>query len=811
MQAVQIKNKNSNITVPSQIRDKLTELRGLITRFVVSQALIMLSIWLVIAFWAFGLMDYLPMQFGSAESPRIVRMIMLAVLIGISLYLLYRFLWQLWIVRWSDSSLALLIENKHPEFESSLVTTVQAANPSKSTVVTIEDHPRRSSLLEFARNQAVERITGVDVTQLVRFTPLQLQLSALGVLLAASIVFSLCRPEWTLHWAKRFFVLSNDPWPRLTELGIEGIELDVPTFTGKNARQRYLLPFVDGVVSVPKGQACQLKSWANLAGKIVPEVCTVYYRDATGNRGRANMRRLPPNNNIQPFVLDGPPLESVNDSLSMSLAGGDSRISNLQLKSVDAPLITDLHLDVSYPSYLQRSTKTKWGQESIAYRTGARLPQGTQLKLVVQTNVLVSRCEYTLVRSWDSKERTEIPEDVLKVGGVSKFELPLGHLNGNIVIEMRLWGTDGICSSRVQQFVVSAISDQTPQVDLVLQGIGTAVTENAVLPLAGKIKDDYDVKQAWIETVLDENPPVKTSLQVSSDGKTAEQLDLKALRETGQMVAKVGSTIGLTVAAEDFLDLNPDPHIGRANSIQLGVVTPDQLLIVLERRELAMRARLEQIIGEMSQMRDLILNIQKAHRLYLDAKDDVPKNTSPDLPTALDDSNDPTNDEKTTDQDSTAKKLRLQVLRSQQAAAQLTKSEGELRGVEKEIGQINQELINNRIDSNDRRTRLEEKIRKPLAVVLDQLWGPLNADVQTVEKSFVRSAQPDSNLDAVLPNSIAKTNQIISALTAILDDMVDIQDFNEMVDMVRGMIEDQSKVLEKTKQEQKKQLLDLIK
>jgi hypothetical protein len=153
----------------------------------------------------------------------------------------------------------------------------------------------------------------------------------------------------------------------------------------------------------------------------------------------------------------------------------------------------------------------------------------------------------------------------------------------------------------------------------------------------------------------------------------------------------------------------------------------------------------------------------------------------------------------------------MQMLRSQQAAAQMSKSEGELRGVEKEIHQINQELINNRIDSADRRTRLEDKIRKPLLVVLDQMWQPMATDILSIEKSYSRTVQPDNSLIELLPSSISKNNAIISALTAILNDMINIQDFNEVVDMVRGMLDDQNKVLDKTKQEQKKQLLDLLK
>lgn len=806
MQSVLRSKPKSAYSIPQTIDQKLVDLRGLVSRFIVSQSLIILAIWFVTAFWTFGLLDYLPAKLGAAESPRAVRVVMLLLLIAVSLYLLFRFLWQRWRVRWSDSSLALLIENKHPEFQSSLVTTVQAARPTAMVNTSIEEHPLRSGLLELARDRASELIESIDVNRLVRFRPLQMQLIVLGVLLGSSCVVALVQPAWTFHWAKRFFTLSDVPWPRSTELGVDGIEMDVPTFTGRSTRQRYLVPFRDGVAAVPKGQACQLKTWAKLTGKIVPEVCTVYYRDSAGSRGRANMRRLTADKQKQSFVLDGPPLESVNESLWLSVTGGDARISNLQLTSVDAPLVTQLQINVTYPEYLQRSTKTTWGNETIPYRTGMRLPQGSQLELHLQTNKSVARCDYVIVRAGDTSEKSSLPEQTMAINEKqSKFQMPLGSLDGNLLIELRLWGSDGICSSRIQQFVVSAIKDQPPQVDLVLQGIGTSITENAILPISGKIKDDYDVKDAWIETILDENPLLKTPLSVQSDGKAVSQLDLKAMRDGGQLVAKVGSTLGLNVAAEDYLNLLNEPHVGRASVIQLGVVTPDQLLIMLERRELAMRARLEQIINELSQMRDLLVNMQRASEDSLS----IP-NTATD--TAAEGLTDVDASERTEAEENTpARRARMQMLRSQQAESQMTKSEGELRGVEREINQINQELINNRIDSIDRRTRLEDKIRKPLLVVLDQTWGPMASDIRAIEKSYSRSVKSESNVSELLPSSIGKSNQIIVALTAILNDMIDIQDFNEVIDMVRGMIDDQSKVLEKTKQEQKKQLLDLLK
>lgn len=811
MQIASSNPKESRYPIPKPISEKLSQLRGLIGRFVVSQALLTTAIWIVLAFWFFGLCDYLPTKFGAAESPSFVRIVMLGIMVAMMAIILYRYLWQLWLVRWTDSTLALLIEKQYSVFESSLITTVQAAKPSSILKDADAEHPQRASLLELARTQAIGLMDSVDVSRVVRFQPLQWKLGILGVVLAVSCVVALTQPTWTSHWANRLFGLSDVPWPRYTELGIDGVELDVPTFTGRNQRERYTVAFADGVVRVPKGQACQLRAWASLSGKIVPDVCTVYYQDASGNRGRANMRRLAAGNTQQPFVLDGPPLESVLDVLWFSLAGGDARISNMQIKSVDAPQVTKLLLNVEYPDYLQRSTKTTWGRESIPYRTGSRLPQGTKLEIAIEANKAVSRCEYVFFRSGEASEPSNtVVQSISTETRAGPTLIDAGRLDSNLMLEVRLWDEDGICSSRIQQFVISAIPDSTPQVDLILDGIGTSITENAILPIVGRIKDDYEVKQAWLETVIDESPVAKSSQELLKDGKVQSQLDLQEQRDQGKLAAKVGSTIGLSLVAEDFADLVNEPHLGRSNPIQLAIVTPDQLLVMLDRRELAMRGRLEQIIGELSQMRDLMLNIKKSDSsVPKDPIDKAAQSIDPDKEKPAETSD----DEQSASPEPMyeAKAARLQMLRAQQVAAQLMKSEGELRGVEKELHQINRELINNRIDSADRRTRLEDKVRTPMLIVLDQKWPLLSKEVLLLEKTLTRRELPASDQPLKMDDSIEKANEIIVLLNTILNDMIDIQDFNEMIDMVRGILDDQTKLYDKTKQEKKKQDLELLK
>jgi parvulin-like peptidyl-prolyl isomerase len=52
---------------------------------------------------------------------------------------------------------------------------------------------------------------------------------------------------------------------------------------------------------------------------------------------------------------------------------------------------------------------------------------------------------------------------------------------------------------------------------------------------------------------------------------------------------------------------------------------------------------------------------------------------------------------------------------------------------------------------------------------------------------------------------------MIVALNAILSDMIEIQDLNEIIDRVRGLLDQQSKILDRSKEQQKKSTLDLLK
>ncbi len=772
--------------LPSSIRSILDRLRDQIQRYVLLQAVVVATSVLLCLFWLSGLIDYFPVMMGASESPRWARLAMLVGLISATLWILYRFGWKKWSVRWSDSTLALLLERQFPEIQHSLVTTVQAHQP-RTPLTNVELH-EDPALLAATQAQATSIVDKLDVEQVMRWEPLRKQLGMVGGLLGLSIVLALWQPAWTWHWSKRLFGLSNAAWPRANRIEIEGLEINVPNFSNEEQGQRYMRPFRDGMVTLARGNRARLMVVADMKAKQTPDICMLAYRNQDGQQGRATLRRLPiRNDNVIPFMLDGPPLESVDQGLAMTLQGGDARIAGLRLEVVDAPQVNELKLQVSYPAYLQKSPTATWLDETLDYRTGIRLPQGTVVQLVGRANSPLERCEC----KWTFSDRNgEVVSEKQSVPAADNtFQIPLGSVTSNTLIEIRLWNADGHCSTKVQQYYLNTLLDEIPSLDFKLDGIGNAITDLAQLPIDATIRDDHGIAESWLELFMSEKIAWKRDINLSKDGVLKELIDLRALRDAKVLSIAPGQSISLSLLARDNYDLSQDERLGRASPIQLSVVTPNQLLVILERRELAMRSRIELIISELNQLRELILKIRQTNRELAEA-----------APTSSE-----ANSEKAALESQTAQKMQLP--RVQQSVAQVEKSAGELKGVELEIGQIFRELINNRIESQDRQDRLENRVRIPLKKIREGSLNELQKRIKDLESQIEKGLAKDITVAANL-ESLAET---LTQLEAILEAMIDIQDFNEVVDMVRSMVDDQGKLIDRTKAEQKQRLLDQFK
>ena len=778
----------------SRIGSTLDQLRQMIRSYVLTQAGVLFLMSFIAAFWVAGFLDYFPVMLGASESPRWARVAILLMMLGGGGYLLVRLGWQKWKVAWNDSTLALLLERKFPQFQSSLITTVQSQD--KNLIDANIRQPHDPQLMLQTRQQAIQALDQVDVKEVLRWNPLQWQAAGLGVLLAVSFLFAAWQPSWTWHWSQRLFGLSNKAWPRMASIRVDGLEMDIPRFASDLTPTRYNRAFEDAAVSIPRGQTARLLVSADLNAALVPASLMMNYRGSDSRQGRASLRKLPisSSENRQPFLLEGSPLDTIDQDLAFSLQGGDARINGLRVFVKDSPQVIKLRLAVEYPGYLRRRSTSTWIDETLDYRSGLRLPEGTRVTLIGEANVPLDRCECRLTTQ--SAEGIATTTDWTAQGKDNRFELGLEEIRQPWGIEFRVWDADGHCATRVQQFALGMLPDEVPQVDLVMDGIGTAVTDQAILPFEGVVQDDHDIDSSWIEMVLNESAPNNFPVALSIDGKAKQSIDLRELKNNKIIDIAPGQSIALTLVANDFCDFGNDSKTGsrsgRASPIQLGVVTADQLLILLERRELAMRSRLELVVSELTQLNELLTKVQATGTAPSNERIDKPENT----------------DSSATETESTPAEsvAKLQVLRVQQSISQSDKSSAELVGVAQEIGMIRKELINNRVDSQDRQIRLEDRVRKPMLAVVEGPLARLRSEMVQMELDFTNQKAASETT----PVAIKTLRECIASLESILNDMADIQDFNELVDMVRGMIDDQGKIIDQTKQEQKKKVLDLF-
>src|SRR5690606_11529806 len=143
--------------------------------------------------------------------------------------------------------------------------------------------------------------------------------------------------------------------------------------------------------------------------------------------------------------------------------------------------------------------------------------------------------------------------------------------------------------------------------------------------------------------------------------------------------------------------------------------------IRLDRRELAERRRFEHILDEMLQMRDSLLRVQSELQGYEEGSA---------LEAALEQEVEIASGEQP------GRGINLSALRAQQALRQSEKSREEVLGVAASFRSIRDELVNNRVDAEDRQSRLETRVAVPLETIGNQQFPKLDAKLEALEKAI---------------------------------------------------------------------------
>jgi hypothetical protein len=412
----------------------------------------------------------------------------------------------------------------------------------------------------------------------------------------------------------------------------------------------------------------------------------------------------------------------------------------------------------------------------------------------------------------DTDETTAI--HVREAAGTTTFSHAVARLEDHLTLDVSLTDIDDVRSERPFRMHLSGIEDLPPVVEVRLRGIGTAVTPNVLVPVVGKITDDYGLGKSWIEVFMNDGAPKEFALRPSSTGETELALDFQTERgKPDGVTLEPGSKLHVTVKSVDRRDLGDGPNQASGDHYQLDVVSPEQLLTLLEARELGLRRRFEQILSELEETRDMLV------RIRLEGPDQPSDSAEPaDQGQEAGEGADGNPMDPAQANTERLKRIwALRLLRARQSLLQSQKSGQEVLGVAAAFRDIYEELVNNRVDTADRKARLKDEIAAPLQEIGEKNMAELDkglerlANVISAVETSGRLESEDGPTKAAAQAAIDQASQILQDLQAVLQKMMDLEDFNELLDIVRGLIEDQEQVTNETKKEQKKAVLDLLK
>jgi len=732
------------------IRATLDALRRRVRGYVWLEGLAAGALWLGVAFWVSLAVDWL------FEPTAVVRCAILACaaigLLAVFWFMIARRV----LVPLSYSNLAMLLERRFPQFRDGLLTAVELCDPSNGAA------EYNAHLLAQTCRQAEGPVREVSLSRVFNRGPLRRRLGAAAVLLLSVLGFALASPELASVWARRAILFSDELWPRSTRLVIEG--------------------FDGGAARVARGADLEITVKADLSMPVVPDVVEVRYRSERGVRKL--MSRVgaadPDRDQYQEYAYT---FRGVLTPIQFDVLGGDALLSGLKIDVVENPTIVEMILDCEFPAYMGR------GPQSLAVTGPMQAPVGSRITVRARSNkdLVRVRVESAL------EDPPRPPERVTPTAGdPRRFQYTVERLAKDKTLLFTLTDADGIRSREPVRLSLAAVEDQRPELAVQLRGIGAAVTPQASIPALGRVGDDYGIARIWFEYAIDKQEP-KIDPIASPPGNATEFV-LNRVLDARPLGLKPGGKLLVAVKAEDRCDLAPRPNVGTSDRWLLDVVTPEQLRAMLQSRELVLRQRFESVIKDVTDARDGLARVDFSPPAAAAKPPAAAKGAEPgDAPDSQADR-------------SPQRLLAQRTLQVQWAQQNCRKEAHETGSLADSFADIREELVNNRIDTEELKLRLEGGIARPLRRIADEMFPELDRRLDRLQADL---ADPAAGSEA-RRLALAQVDAILLSMRQVLGRMIELEDFNEAVELLKTIIQSEQKLREETQKRHKEKLRELL-
>lgn len=673
------------------------------------------------------------------------RLVLLIFLIGVTGKLLFDWALRPLSLDTHPLGVAAFLEAKFPTLRDRLLSAVAFAQSESRRVVADPNRASSAIMVDVVIRDAQKAFADIPFRDLLLIKRSQrIALLALA-LLAAIFAASLYAPAMARTYVQRDLFLRDVPWPSDVQLTVEGLN---------DGRLKW--PIGDDFTLAVKAER---RVPAGLAAEIVRQ------------DGASVIREMSIRGTRQ-FVLDYGPLDgSLKLRFLIHKFGVDDATDWYHVDALERPSIKELAIKVTPPSYT--------GLASYALGTGqtsAEVLRGSSVQISAATNKAITQAELlcgneTVAPASIVDERRLITEFVPSRGGTYQF---------------KLLDRDQLSDTRPVTCSIQLQTDPPPKVRLTLPGAGEAVIPTAVLPLAVEAEDNLGLSKIEMSVAAQHDPSNTSTSQPAISTLNAlpeftpHQMKYNLKNELPLMPRslKPGDQVTLFVEARDYQPSSqfvttsqPDAAgtaplvagVGRSPALTLRIISVEELLAELGRRESEWRREFELVIKAQEQIKLRLMNLHD---------------------------------------ENSAEKLSTEVAsrygQEERAQRQLT---NRVKTIRRQFEQILAEMRVNQLDQPTVRRRLENNIIKPLGRLIST---DMSLAADQLEQLRMRN-------EAQLADQLETTQtRIVESMYGILAGMLKWEGYNEAVSLLRDIIRMQGDVGRQTQGQMEKEIEQLL-
>jgi hypothetical protein len=647
------------------------------------------------------------------------------------LWVIYRDLIARLLAPLPDDALATVVDRAHPELYDQITTAVQFASGQVGDQQSNSPRLVRATLEDACR--AVERVDFLAVLNHRRARQRAIHLgAAIAVMLGAFAIF----PELMGTWFRRNWLLADIAWPQRIYITPEGYE--------------------SGVRRVPLGDELLISAIVHSRGEPLT-AAELIWRTPSGRGGRENMK-LRGTRRVEASV------GVATEDVYFRIVGGDEETREYVAQAVERPQIVRSQVRVTPPAY------TRAEPVLLEQQTVLEILKGSTVEMIAWTNKPLTKAEFVGAAGALGECELAAPDQI-------RFRLAAGEpatvsaaasqsatassepgrpmLAESGAYRFEIVDADGWNDRRPIRFTFKIVPDRPPGVELKAAGVGEFVTPQAELALELNIADAYGLASAALILQKGEEQPLPLAL----DGFVAGQREYRATPALPLDPFALAPGLRVRIWAEAADDDPYGPNVGRAPGLELRVLTAEEFLAEMGRRELELRREFERLLGEQRVMKDAVDRLLPA----------LPASGPP----------------------ATAAAQQLASLGRRQIALA-----GRCTSIRRQFEQILAEMVTSKVARTGDERRITDRIAAPLGA-LAQESIPLAAEQLAALRSG--TSQPRE--------AVAATQaEILRQMKSILANMLEWEGYREAVALLQEIIAQQKDVRQATLKAMERQL-----